>query len=45
MIRDLFALFGLFCAAGIGLGIWELKHHKITWAMLKDAISAMKAKL
>lgn len=44
MIRDLFALFGLFCAAGIGLGIYELRKHGVKWAMLKNAIAALKVK-
>ena len=45
MIVDLFAWFGLLCAAAIGVGIWELHRNKVTFAQLKAAIAALKSKL
>ena len=45
MIVDLFAWFGLLCAVAIGVGTWELKRNKVTWPMLKAAITDAKTKL
>lgn len=45
MIVDLFAWFGLLCAAAIGLGCYELHKNKVTFTQLKAAIAALKAKL